>query len=67
MVAKLSVRKKPTISVIVVKIGPEARAGSIFIFFRIRGMVPPIDTAISVLIARALPTTRPKYRFAFQR
>ena len=52
-------------SVTVVKIGPEARAGSTFIRFNIRGMVPPSDTATTVLIASAPPTTSPRETLLF--
>ena len=48
-------------SVTVVSIGPEASAGSTFIFLRKSGKVPPIDTATTVLIANAPPTTNPRY------
>ncbi len=45
--------------------GPEAKAGSIFLFFRIRGIVPPSETATSVFIVKADPTTKPRYILPF--
>jgi len=38
-------------SVMVVRIGPEATAGSTFRDLRMTGTVPPIETASTVLIA----------------
>jgi hypothetical protein len=62
----LNTKKNPHKSVIVVNTGPDATAGSIAIFLRIRGIVPPIDAAITVLIASADPITMPRYGLPFQ-
>ncbi len=62
-VAMPNTRKKPHMSVTVVSSGPLATAGSTFIRFINSGIVPPIETATTVLTARATPTTNPKYGF----
>jgi hypothetical protein len=59
-VAKLKTRKNPHISVIVVRTGPDARAGSALKSFIRRGTTPPIDTAITVFKAMARATTIPR-------
>ena len=51
--AKLSTRKNPHMSVTVVRIGPDARAGSSRSALRPRGTRPPISTATMVFRARA--------------
>ena len=58
--AKLSTRKKPHMSVTVVRIGPEASAGSDSRRCSTSGTVPPIETATTVLSASAAPTTSPR-------
>jgi hypothetical protein len=59
-VAKLSTRKKPNMSVRVVRMGPDASAGSCLMPLSARGMRPPSTTARRVLSIRAPPTTRPR-------
>ena len=50
----------PTISVMVVNITPPARAGSISIFFRIRGRLTPLIAPMIRLIIKAEAITVPK-------
>ena len=47
-------------SVTVVRIGPEAKAGSDRIPLKIKGTNPPRLTATRVFAARADPTTKPR-------
>ncbi len=47
-------------SVMVVKIGLEAKAGSTFMLLSKSGIVPPRDTANKVLTVKAPPSTIPK-------
>ena len=54
-------------SVMVVRIGPDARAGSVLKPLSSRGTPPPMQTAMSVLAARALPTTRLRAQLPFHR
>ena len=58
--ARLSRIKKPHMSVIVVRMGPEASAGSKPLLRRSSGRSPPRATARRVFTARAPPTTRPR-------
>lgn len=62
-VARLRTRKKPHISITVVKTGLETRAGSSFMDLRTRGRTPPKVTANMVLAINAPPTTRPRKGF----
>jgi hypothetical protein len=59
-VPKLRTRKKPHISVTVVKTGLETRAGSNFALLRISGRHPPRRTDRVVLIMSEAATTRLK-------
>jgi hypothetical protein len=52
-------------SVIVVRSGPDAAAGSCPSRFSTNGTTPPIDTAIMVFSARAMPITAPSQAFPF--
>lgn len=52
-------------SVMVVRIGPEASAGSMLKRRSRRGTTPPIETATTVLAAIAAPTTRPRKGLPF--
>src|SRR5262245_60919773 len=65
--ANVSTRKKPDISVIVVRIGPDASAGSCPSPRKMSGIDPPKHTATSVLTASAAATTAPSTQFPFQR
>jgi hypothetical protein len=59
-VAKLNTRKNPHMSVIVVSMGLDTRAGSNLTDFRNNGREPPNTTARIVLAINAPPTTIPK-------
>ena len=64
--AKLRTRKKPHMSVQVVRMGLDARAGSALNRFKISGMRPPSRTETMVLRKRAPPiatSTMPATRY----
>lgn len=58
---------KPTISVIVVKITPPAKAGSIFNLAKINGRLTPLIAPIIKLINNAAAITIPKNTLSNQR
>ena len=58
---------KPTISVIVVKITPPARAGSIFNLDNIKGKLTPLTAPIIKLIINADAITVPKKKLSNHR
>src|SRR5690606_7158593 len=64
-VARLSTKKKPHMSVTVVRIGPEASAGSMSMRLSASGISPPRLTATIVFTINAAPTTAPSHGLPF--
>ena len=58
-VTKVRYTAKPITSMVVAITGPDATAGSIFIFFSINGVQVPIIVAIVMFKAIARPTIKP--------